>query len=237
MNDKYLIPISLIISTVIMVIAFYFITHNQISKYKKELVKTEESKTKIELVNDKDHILGSKSAKLFIIVYTDLECPSCKRFYGYSKSLEEKYKKNKDIAFVFRHYPLFQKIGGMQAIHPTAGIEAVATECAAKLGGEKRFWDMVDKIFASTKSDGKFDLNKLTRFADLMNLDEDDFKKCLGSEEVNNFIKDEVKKAIWTGIKGTPSVYIQSKVTGENYPIKPNIRKIDMIISNFLKNN
>ncbi len=237
MKEKYLIPVSLLISSFIFIFGFYFITKKQVNEYKEIKTQSQKEEGKIPMVNDGDHILGSKNAKLFIVSYTDLECPSCKKFYNLSKVLEEKYAKENKIAFVFRHFPLYKKVGEQNPIHPTAGVEAIATECAGKLGGEEKFWKMVEKIFKNSKSDGYFDLKKLNLFAESLGIKKDDFEKCLSSDEMKEKISSAYDQAEWAGIKGTPTIFIQSKATNESYQIAPNVRKIDQVIQNFLKAN
>lgn len=72
-----------------------------------------------------------------IVMFSDLECPFCTRFFNDSYTQIKKEYSNK-VKFVFRHFPL--------EFHKGAKPAALATECANDQG---KFWEMHDKIFQS----------------------------------------------------------------------------------------
>ncbi|MFC1622024.1 DsbA family protein [Patescibacteria group bacterium] len=89
-------------------------------------------------INDGDHIVGTKEAKIFLIEYSDLQCPFCQNFHISAK--EAVTQKPRDLAWVYRHFPL-------DRIHPLARAGAEASECAAEVGGEEAFWKFLDLAF------------------------------------------------------------------------------------------
>jgi protein-disulfide isomerase len=137
MQENKNIIFSLFFSTTIILVGFYFITNNQLKKIQNEHTKNENNLIE-KIDTTKEHIIGPKNAEIFLISYLDLECPSCKKFHNIEKTLIKNYK-GKSIAFVYRHFPLYKSLGKREAIHPTAGAEAIATECVAKLSNEKQF--------------------------------------------------------------------------------------------------
>jgi protein-disulfide isomerase len=186
MNEKYLIPLSLIISSLILGTGIYFTTLS-----KKEIPKKkEDASIDIKKVNIlKDHIQGSTEADIFIVEYSDLECIGCKAFSKLKKELIEKYKNNNKVAFVYRHFPLYKSFGDAEPLHPTAGVEARATECVAKLSSEENFFKMKDRIFETTKSDGKYPVENLVSLAEEFGINEKDFSNCVDSDEIKNKIE------------------------------------------------
>ena len=94
---------------------------------------------KIRGVQDDDHIIGDKNAKVVIVEYSDTECPFCKVFHETLHQVVSEYD-GKDVAWVFRHWPIPQ-------LHPKAPKEAEALECAAELGGNDMFWKYTHKLF------------------------------------------------------------------------------------------
>ncbi len=94
----------------------------------------------------KDHWYGNKKARYVIIEYSDFECPYCRRFHSEPQQLLTDFKDK--IAWVYRHVPL-------TSIHPNSRMEAIASECAAKLGGNDGFWKYTNKLFEKTKSNGR----------------------------------------------------------------------------------
>ena len=201
-----------------------------------KIEKKEELKIKTVDVN-KEHIVGSKDADLFVIEYTDLECPGCKRFNKIEKSLIKKYKDDPRVAFIIRHFPLYKSIGKTEPKHPSAGVEARATECVAKLAGEKQFFKMVDKIFETTKSDGHYPVQNLSNLAVDLGVSENDFNKCIGSEEIKNKIDKDWDEAKNSGVTATPAVYIQVKSANQSFKIVPGKIIIEKAIDAFLESN
>lgn len=94
--------------------------------------------SKLVKVSSADHIRGDKNAKVFMIEYSDYECPFCIRFHPTTKQVTDNYK---DVALVYRHFPLEQ-------LHPNAKPAAIASECVFTLGGEDAFWKFTDLAFA-----------------------------------------------------------------------------------------
>lgn len=86
---------------------------------------------------NRDHIWGDPSAPIQIIEYSDIECPFCAKVHPTLKSIVEKY--NGEVMWVYRHFPL--------NIHQYAEELALATECAASLGGNDAFWQTLDGLF------------------------------------------------------------------------------------------
>jgi protein-disulfide isomerase len=132
MNEKMLIPISLMIAGLLIGSGVYFASANKPETQALDTKSQTEQKPVI-VNTETDHILGSELAKVFVIEYSDLECPFCKKYHdGALKKLIKKYADNENVAFVFRHMPLASK-------HPSSFGQAIATECAGKIGGEKKF--------------------------------------------------------------------------------------------------
>ena len=160
MSEKVLISLSIIIAGLFIAIGIYFdsgeYSNNNIKKnFQNEQVKNLIPNPKI-VDPETELIIGNKNAEIFIVEYSDLECPYCKR---YNDTASEKLiKKWSDkVGFVFRHFPLKK--------HPSAFAEAVAVECAFELGGEEKFISYKQAIFSETKSDGAFPETRLDAIA------------------------------------------------------------------------
>lgn len=148
-------------------------------------------------VTKNDHILGSLSAPVKIVTYTDLECPYCKVFHQSIDALKDNYIKDGKVAFVYRNMPLDQ-------LHTKARTEATAAECVAKLGGNDKYWSYVDKIFATTPSNDKLDLNLLPQFATDLGIDKTAFENCLKDKTIAAKIVAEEENGQNAGAQGTP---------------------------------
>ena len=58
-------------------------------------------------VSKNDHMLGNiNTAEVFIVEFSDLECPFCKQFHQTLKQIMEEYGPSGKVAWVYRHFPL-----------------------------------------------------------------------------------------------------------------------------------
>ena len=164
----------------------------------------------IKPVNAEDHIRGNPSADVLLIEYSDTECPFCKLFHPTMKQIIDEYGAQGKVAWIYRHLPL-------DSIHPKARKEAEATECAAKLGGNDKFWAYLDRLFEVTPSNNKLDPSLLPQIARDVGLDRTAFESCLQSGEFTQKIADAVQEAFATGAQGTPYTLVLTK-TGKQLP-------------------
>lgn len=152
----------------------------------------------IRSVNDEDHILGTRDAKVVIVEYSDLECPFCKNFHT---TLQKITKERKDVAWVYRHYPI-------PALHSKAPHEAEATECAYAQGGNDAFWKYIDRMFAITPSNNGLDEKELMNIADYVGLNSSAFYTCLQSGKYANKVQTSMEEGAVAGVAGTPTSFI-----------------------------
>jgi len=153
------------------------------------------SPANVKPVSAADHIFGSPDAPVKLIEFSDLECPFCKRFHKTMQSVMALYEGR--VAFIFRNFPLAQ-------LHSKAAQEAQAGECAAKLGGNAKYWQYIDGIFEVTPSNNGLDLTELPKIAGQIGLDVSEFNKCLSSDYGKDIIQAQMEDAINSGAEGTP---------------------------------
>lgn len=164
-------------------------------------------------VTAEDHIRGNPNAKVVVVEYSDFECPFCKRFHPTMKQIIDEYGKGDEVAWVWRHFPL-------DSLHPVkARKEAVASECAAELGGNDAFWKFADRFFELSPSNNQTDIDTvLPQIAREIGLPADQFAACLGSSKYDMHIQNNLDNAIKTGGNGTPwSIVIAQN--GKKYPL------------------
>ncbi len=152
-------------------------------------------------INEK--VKGSQNAPVIIIEYSDFECPFCGKFFRETLPLiESNYINTGKVKFIYKHFPL-------RNIHFNAQIAAEASECANE---QHKFWQYHDLLFQNTPN---FKENNLIQYASQINLDVDQFSKCLSSGKYKSVIEEELKEGIKNGITGTPGFLINNKlVTG-----------------------
>lgn len=160
------------------------------------------SSNKVQLMEG-DKIGGNQGAKIALIEYSDLECPYCKNFHNTAKQIVDEYEG--EVMWVFRHFPL--------GIHDKARKEAEAAECADKLGGNERFWEMLDAIYWASPD---IQLEDLPGLAGGIGLDVEEFTKCLDSNEMAQTVQDDYLSGLKVGVKSTPSNFLLNTKTGES---------------------
>ena len=161
-------------------------------------------------VSADDHVRGDPNAPVKIVEYSDFECPFCKRFHFTMQEIVKEY--DGKVAWVYRQFPLDQ-------LHTKARKEAVASECAAKLGGNEAFWKFADRFFELTPSNNQTDITTvLPQIAKEIGLDAAKFASCLQSTEFDAHIEEDVQNAAASGGQGTPwSIVIAP--SGKRYPL------------------
>jgi protein-disulfide isomerase len=159
----------------------------------------------------RDHIRGDLAAPVTLIEYSDFECPFCKSFHRTVKKLVD--ESGGRVRWVYRHFPL-------EELHPVkARKEALASECAAELGGNRAFWKFADRFFELTPSNNRTDIETvLPRIASEIGLDKVQFESCLASGRHDRRITEDVKDATASGGRGTPWSLVVSK-SGKTYPL------------------
>lgn len=162
-------------------------------------------------VTKDDHIRGNVDAPVKIVEYSDTECPFCKRFHTTMQQVVDEYGKSGDVAWIYRHFPLDQ-------LHPKARKEAEATECAAELGGNDKFWAYLDRLMEITPANNGLDPAELPKIAEYVGLNKNKFTTCLASGKYAQKIEEHVQNAVATGGEGTPwSIVVGAQ--GKKYPL------------------
>jgi protein-disulfide isomerase len=157
---------------------------------------SEEQAGKVEKVSDKDHIRGNKDAKVFLIEYSDFECPFCVRFHSTAQQVLDEY--GDDVAWIYRHFPL--------DMHPRARPAAQASECAAELGGEDLFWSFIDEILENQET--ALSDSGLKNTASKLGLDVSAFSSCVESEKYKDKVEEQYQGGLTAGVTGTPGNFV-----------------------------
>ncbi len=184
------------------------------------------AQTDLKPVSASDHILGNPNAKIKIIEYSDPSCPFCKVFHNTMRRIMNDYGKSGNVAWVYRHFPIDKpgtsSDGGI--LHPNAGHEAQALECAAALGGNDKFWEYTNRLYDVTPSvteqtpDG-LDQRELPKIAEYVGLNKIAFITCLDSGRFKDKVEAQYMDGLNMGIQGTPSS-VMITPTGKNIAIE-----------------
>ena len=192
-QNKFLIPLAIVVAGGLVAGAIYYGDSSGTAN----IANTNTAAKDIEVaaISDKDHILGSRTAELVVVEYSDTECPFCKVFHNTMKEIVNTYSGK--VSWVYRHFPI-------QQLHAKAIKEAEATECAAELGGNEAFWNYIDRLFVLTNSNDSLDLGELPKIAGAVGLDVASFNTCLSSGRHTNAVNEMIEEAYKAGARGTP---------------------------------
>lgn len=225
--NKVFIPISIVVSGLIIAGAIYLTTRQQ----EAPTSAGEDVELAIAPIDKSDHIMGNPDAEIVIVEYSDFECPYCKGFHATMNKIMEEYGPTGKVAWVYRQFPLVQ-------IHKAAQPAAEASECVAKLGGNDKFWAFSNDIIPAAPQ--SLSTEGLLAAAIKVGINESEFKACLASD----YPKQEVAKDVADGNAiakvdkqfGTPYNILISKSGGQtvikgNQPYANVKGAIDAILS------
>ena len=212
---------SILIVVLVIIIGFLLLTR---TSPKKEIIKENVARD-IAPITENDHILGNKNAKVFIVEYSDTECPFCKVFHNTMHRII--VEKGEEVAWVYRHFPIPQ-------LHALAFNEAVATECAFAGGGDEAFWLYTDQIYARTNSNDSLNPDELYKIAKDINLDVAKFTSCLQNQEYKNKVDAHVFDGLQAGVEGTPTSFVV--VDGKVVDIIQGAQKYETVIQTINEN-
>lgn len=176
-SSKLFIPLSIVVAGLIIAGAIFFSGDTkkqaQNTPDNQDAAETDPAKTaSIRPVSENDHIIGSLDAEIFVIEYSDYECPFCGAFHPTMEQIMSEYGESKKVAWVYRHFPLDQ-------IHKNARSSAEASECVAELNGNQAFWDYSKKLFENSPE--SLTKENLLITAKEIGVDETAFNECIES--------------------------------------------------------
>ena len=157
----------------------------------------------VDVDNGKLPVFGNEKAKVSIVIFSDLQCPFCKRYVDEAhKQLIEKYVDTGKAKMYFRHFPLY-------SIHPLAEPAGIAAECANNQG---KFWEFHDKIFATqdewSAKDQSTAGETFSGYASELGMDADQFATCLTSDKAKKAVTEDAKAGEKVQVDGTPTFFI-----------------------------
>lgn len=160
-------------------------------------------------ISKEDASFGNPDAKLKIIVFSDFQCPFCRKAAFSLHSLLPSFKE--DIFLTFKHFPLDSSCNPVvpSPMHPFACSLARLGVCAQE---KNRFWDYHDTVFMKVEdSDLLSGWDSLrTKLSAIFTAAE--FDQCLQSESSLSGVKKNVQEGIELEIKGTPATFVNGRV-------------------------
>ncbi|MBW1907344.1 MAG: thioredoxin domain-containing protein [Deltaproteobacteria bacterium] len=149
-------------------------------------------------VTDAQPSKGPKDALVTIVEFSEFQCPFCSRVLPTTKQVIDTY--GDKVRIVWRNNPL--------AFHNNAGpAAAVAMEAHAQ-GGNDKFWEVHDVLFANQKALGRAELEG---YAEKAGLDVEKVKKALDEGTHQKAIAADQAIASQMGARGTPYFFVNGR--------------------------
>ena len=151
--------------------------------------------TRYDLIPSDAHTLGSLSAPVYLVEFSDFECPACISAKPIVDDILKTY--GGKLLYAYRYYPLAQ--------HPFAQKAAQAAQAAGLQG---KFWDMYALLFAQgeTLSDATF-----SKLVTQLDLNPDKFSSDFMSESVKQRILKDVNDGNRFVVNATPTFFLNGK--------------------------
>ncbi len=164
-------------------------------------------------ITSADHIKGNPNAPIKIVEYSDTSCPFCKTFSSTMNRVMDQYGPDGKVAWVYRHFPLDKPNVDGSILHPNAGYEAQAMECAASVGSNEKFWAFEKRLYEVTpsvtsSSPNGLDRKQLPEIAKYVGINVTNFNECLSGDRFKGEVEADYTSGVNAGVSGTPTNFI-----------------------------
>jgi protein-disulfide isomerase len=149
---------------------------------------------------DAGRIKGSATAKVWLVVISDFECPFCKRWHDETAPrLEREYVSTGKIRIAYLNFPI--------PSHRNAQPAHEFTMCAAEQG---KFWPAADAVFNTQglwkrRNDAPAYFDSL---ATNLGVDRTRLRACINSGDTRPLIEADYRRSVRIGIGSTPTFLI-----------------------------
>ena len=148
-------------------------------------------------LTNEDHILGNPNALIFLVVYTDLQCPFCAEYHETIEHIMRLYGTSGDVAVVYRHMPLVQ-------LHPHSPTYHMASECVYESAGDAGFWHFVGDVFTHSDTKAVASSTLLTELAVTAGAQKEHFVTCMKEERHASKVQKSFDAGWEMKIRSTP---------------------------------
>jgi len=153
---------------------------------------------------DRARIQGSPTAKTWMVIASDFQCPYCRAFHDDAyKQIVRDYVVPGKVRIAYLNHP-----GSM---HVHAMVSAEAAMCAAI---QDRFWPMHDGLFATQDHWAQLQDPQpvFDSLATSLQLRMADWRTCMTTHKTRALINSDNAKSIAAGVEGTPTFFIDNKL-------------------------
>ena len=147
---------------------------------------------------------GPANAPVTVVVFSDFQCPFCKKVEGTIDALDKAYPGK--VKVVWKHFPL--------GFHANARLAAAAAQVAHRQG---KFWAMHDQLLAHQEA---LDEASLQKYAQQAGLDPAAFAAALSQPDITAAVDGDVKLGTSVGVTGTPTLFLNGRRVVGAFPLE-----------------
>lgn len=189
---------SIVIATVVLLVGGIFLLSRSASG-PADITGTEV----LQIDYSKGEKLGSDSAKVKVVEFSDFQCPACQAVEPIVKKIRTSYSSSQ-VQVIYRHFPLPQHAYGRQA--------AIYAEAAGEQG---KFWEMHDILFDTQTEWSGLDEKGATAFflglAKQLNLDENKINQAITDNGLKARIDEDTAEGNRLGVNSTPTFFVNGR--------------------------
>lgn len=194
-----------------LLIASGFYIWNQMQEYKKlneynQKISSDKALQSAIYGPGTNYILGSETAVLTIVEFSDFACPYCNQAHSILKKITSRYPGK--VKIIYRDLPL----------HENSVALALGARCAGEQG---KFWEMHDQLFTNQSSlnvTGDELKSVIYGLAGTIGLNATTFDICYQDKKYYSNINTDYTDAIALNLKGTPSWFLNGKLLSGYMP-------------------
>ena len=140
--------------------------------------------------------MGPDPAKVVVVVFSDFQCPVCKRSADATEQIAEEFAEEVRVEFWQHALPT----------HVSAENAAIASLAAQRQG---QFWEYHHELFTNQN---KLDAASLAGYAEALGLDMEQFRKDYADPALRDRVRAESAVAEKLGATGTPAFTVNGKL-------------------------
>jgi protein-disulfide isomerase len=167
-------------------------------------------------------VIGSDSAPLNVMEFSDFECPYCARFATIQMpDVQQRLIATGKVRWTFMHYPLQNHVKS-----PTAHLAAA---CANEQG---RFWQMHDLIYQNQDDwvQAGNPEGRLAGYAQRAGLDRARYDQCMATRSAWGTVLADKLLGDSLGIGGTPTFYLNGRLLADVPTVDQLVRIADSVV-------
>jgi protein-disulfide isomerase len=157
-------------------------------------------------ITSDDPMRGDRDALITVVVFSDMQCPFCKKLEGTLDDLRAHY--GSDVRIVWKNEPL--------SFHVNARPAAEAARGVFVLGGNAAFWTFHDQAFANQAS---LDTSHYESWARLAGVDAKKIRTGLTAHTWASKIDDDHSLATRVHVTGTPTSFVNGILVSGAVPL------------------